>query len=52
MSEKYSVNGYIKLWLHGSENERKLNMLRSLIVQPAEMRKVFDKIYLEETKTP
>lgn len=52
MSEKYSVNGYIKLWLHGSENERNLNMLRSLIVQPAEMRKVFDRIYLEETKTP
>jgi len=48
MNEKYSVNGYIRLWIHGSENERKLNELRSLIVQPAALRKVFDRIFLEE----
>lgn len=48
MAEKYSVNGYIRLWIHGSENERNLNQLRSLIVNPTEMRKVFDKIFLEE----
>ena len=47
MAEKYSVNGYIRLWIHGSENERNLNQLRSLIVNPTEMRKVFDKIFLE-----
>ncbi|MBR2243152.1 MAG: HD domain-containing protein [Prevotella sp.] len=49
MAEKYSVNGYIRLWIHGSENERNLNQLRSLIVNPTEMRKVFDKIFLEES---
>lgn len=48
MSEKYSVNGYIRLWIQGSENERNLNELRSLIVQPAEMRKIFDRIFSEE----
>jgi len=49
MAEKYSVNGYIRLWIHGSENERNLNQLRSLIVNPTEMRKVFDKMFLEES---
>jgi uncharacterized protein len=49
MAEKYSVNGYIRLWIHGSENERNLNQLRSLIVNPTEMRKAFDKIFLEES---
>ena len=49
MAEKYSVNGYIRLWIHGSENERNLNQLRTLIVNPTEMRKVFDKIFLEES---
>ena len=48
MDEKYSVNGYIRLWIQGSENERKLNELRQLIANPNEMRKVFIKIYAEE----
>ncbi len=51
MAEKYSVNGYIRLWIHGSENERNLNELRSLIVNPTEMRKIFNCIFLEESKT-
>lgn len=50
MNEKYSVNGYIRLWIQGSESERNLNQLRSLIVQPTEMRKVFDSLFLEETQ--
>ena len=48
MDEKYSVNGYIRLWIQGSENERKLNELRQLIANPNEMRKVFIHIYAEE----
>lgn len=48
MSEKYSVNGYIRLWIQGSENERNLNELRSLIDNPMEMRKVFNRIFTEE----
>ena len=50
MDEKYSVNGYIRLWIQGSENERKLNELRALITNPNEMRKVFDRVFAEETK--
>lgn len=48
LSEKYSVNGYIRLWIQGSENERNLNELRSLMDKPAEMRNVFNRIYTEE----
>ena len=50
MDEKYSVNGYIRLWIQGSENERRLNELRQLIVQPQKMRAVFDRIFKEERK--
>jgi uncharacterized protein len=48
MDEKYSVNGYIRLWIQGSENERKLNELRLLIAEPDKMRPVFDRIFQEE----
>ncbi|MBR4920875.1 MAG: HD domain-containing protein [Prevotella sp.] len=48
MDEKYSVNGYIRLWIQGSENERNLNALRSLITNPQKMREVFDRIFQEE----
>ncbi|MBQ8713867.1 MAG: HD domain-containing protein [Prevotella sp.] len=51
MAEKYSVNGYIRLWIQGSENERNLNELRSLIVHPEKMRTVFNRIFLEESRT-
>ena len=50
MNEKYSVNGYIRLWIQGSENERKLNELRKLITEPKEMRKVFDKLFEDERR--
>ncbi len=45
MNEKYSVNGYIKLWLTGSANERKLAQLRDYISQPDVLRQIFDRIY-------
>ena len=48
MNNKYSVNGYIRLWISGSDNERKLNEVREYITQPAELRKVFERIYYEE----
>ena len=50
MDEKYSVNGYIRLWVQGSENEKNLQELRSLIVQPAQMRQIFNRIFEEETE--
>ena len=49
MDEKYSVNGYIRLWIQGSENERKLNELRSWISNPPKLREVFNRIFKEET---
>ena len=48
MDEKYSVNGYIRFWIQGSENERKLNELRQLIAEPTKMRPVFDRLWAEE----
>lgn len=49
MNNKYSKDGYLKLWIPGSPNAKKLNELRSLIEQPVELRKVFDQIFAEET---
>lgn len=48
MNEKYSTNGYIRLWVMGSENERNLNDLRQLIKTPEKMREIFDRIFQEE----
>ena len=49
MDEKYSAHGYIRLWMPNSPNEEKLNAIRSLIAQPAELRKIFNKLFEEET---
>ena len=50
LDEKYGPNGYIRLWLQGSENERNLQQLRTLIAQPQQLRTVFDRIFQEEVK--
>ena len=49
LDEKYSVNGYIRLWLPHSPNERSLNELRQLIANPQKLRETFDIICAEET---
>ncbi|MCH5306878.1 MAG: HD domain-containing protein [Prevotella sp.] len=49
MEEKYSANGYIRLWIQGSENEKRLQELRTLIEQPQQMRPVFERLFEEET---
>lgn len=51
MDSKYSVHGYIRLWIPGSDNERKLRKLRDLIANPAELKTVFDRIFDEETSS-
>ena len=51
MQEKYSSNGYIKLWIPGSENEKNLKELRKIIESPALLRKNFDKIWITFQKT-
>lgn len=47
MDEKYSVNGYIKLWIPHSPNEKRLNELRTIIAQPTLLRQQFEKYYAE-----
>jgi len=49
MDEKYSVNGYIKLWLPKSPNEKNLNTLRHLIANPSLLRQRFDMLFDQET---
>lgn len=50
MQNKYSKDGYLKLWIPNSPNAKKLNELRALIEQPVELRKAFDKIFAEEVQ--
>lgn len=48
MQQKYSVNGYIKLWIPGSENEKNLNELRKIIESDTLLRARFEVLYNEE----
>lgn len=45
MDAKYSQHGYIRLWIAGSPNEEKLNVLRNIIANPKLLREQFDKFY-------
>ncbi|MBO5062352.1 MAG: HD domain-containing protein [Prevotella sp.] len=45
LENKYSINGYIKLWIPGSVNEQNLKKIREYISNPTVLRKVFDSIY-------
>ena len=47
MDNKYSKDGYIRLWIPNSPNAKRLNDLRNLIAQPAELRKEFERIFAE-----
>lgn len=47
LDDKYSVHGYIKLWIPGSFNENHLNNLRATIANPQLLREHFDRIYEE-----
>ena len=48
MRNKYSEQGYIRLWMHGTPNEENLARIRRLINQPAELKEIFTKLYNEE----
>lgn len=50
MDQKYSTNGYIRLWIPGSPNEEKLKELRAIIADIKQLRNKFDKYYESETK--
>ena len=47
MEEKYSRNGYIKLWIPNSPNEKALNELRNIIEHKSRLREEFEKIFEE-----
>ena len=48
MEQKYSVNGYLRLWIPGSKNEKRLTELRSIIASPTLLRQHFDRLFNEE----
>lgn len=45
MEEKYSSNGYIKLWIPNSPNEKRIKNLREIIVDKVRLQQVFERIY-------
>ena len=49
MDNKYSAHGYIRLWIPGSPNEKKLSQLRNIISNPQKLRLMFNQYYEEET---
>ena len=51
MNNKYSENGYVRLWIKGSPNEKNLRIIREIIADPDKLRKVFEQCYEEECGT-
>lgn len=47
LQEKYSAQGYIQLWIQGSDNEKYLKELRNIIVSPQALRAAFENIWRE-----
>lgn len=48
MDQKYSANGYIRLWIPGSPNEKSLKAIRDIIANEAELRQQFERYFAEE----
>ena len=51
LENKYSTNGYIKLWIQNSSNAEGLAEIRRMMANRGELRKVFDRIYNDVTIT-
>lgn len=47
---KYSNNGYIKLWIANSPNEKNLKHLREIIADQKKLREAFEQAYSKETE--
>lgn len=45
LHEKYDYGGYLKLWIKGSDNARRLEELRVLIADKVALRRLYDEIY-------
>ena len=50
MQEKYSRSGYIRLWIPGSPNARNLKTIQDIIANTDELKKNFDRLYLDLVK--
>jgi uncharacterized protein len=48
MNQKYSTNGYIRLWIHGSQNEKNLQQLRNIIADTKQLKEQFDYYFKQE----
>ena len=48
IDSKYSATGYIRLWIPGSQNEKRLAELRNIIADKALLRQYFDQYYNQE----
>lgn len=48
MQEKYSEDGYMKLWFENSKNAVKLQELRKIIADKQQLRNIFEQLYMEE----
>ena len=51
MQNKYSKDGYIRLWIPNSPNARRLSALRDIIAQPVKLREEFERFLAEETSS-
>ena len=45
LKEKYSAQGYIQLWIPGSENEQNLRKLRDIIASPIKLQEHFQRLW-------
>lgn len=48
MQNKYSKEGYVRLWIPGSPNGKKLAELQNMIEQPVKLHEAFEAIYEKE----
>jgi uncharacterized protein len=49
MDNKYSVNGYVRLWIPNSPNERHMNLLRNIIADESKLKEAFETYFSQES---
>ena len=48
MEDKYSVHGYVRLWIPGSANDKRLKRVRDIIDNKSMLRETFERIFDKE----
>lgn len=51
MHEKYSASGYIRLWIPGSPNAKRLRIIQDIIEDEAQLKAIFTRIYTSLTNS-